>query len=208
MKQIYSVRCRIAFLLFLAVACLLAVSASAQTGAWLTHSHDEQHTALSAVGSQELSAIHWHVPVDLHPPSGEIFIHYGSPLVTAANTVIVPVKTAKNSFRVEAHNGATGKRLWMESTAYQAPEADFVPGMGPTIFGNQLFIPDIAGSVLVRQNPDEPKGTVSRLYFYGLKNFNHDPSAYKLNVQIDTPLSADANGNLFFGFLALGSNAS
>lgn len=205
MKQIYSVRCRIAFLLFLAVACLLAVSASAQTGAWLTHSHDEQHTALSTVGSQELSAIHWHVPVDLHPPSGEIFIHYGSPLVTAANTVIVPVKTAKNSFRVEAHNGATGKRLWMESTAYQAPEADFVPGMGPTIFGNQLFIPDIAGSVLVRQNPDEAKGTVSRLYFYGLKNFNHDPSAYKLNVQIDTPLSADANGNLFFGFLALGS---
>lgn len=205
MNRINSAGSRIAFLLFFAAAYLLAASAGAQTGAWLTHSHDEQHSALSTVGSQALSAIRWHVPVDLHPPTGEIFIHYGSPLVTAANTVIVPVKTGKNGFRVEAHNGATGKRLWMESTAYQAPEADFVPGMGPTIAGNRLFIPDIAGRVLVRQSPDAAKGAVSRLYFYGLKNFNHNPAAYKQNVQIDTPLSADANGNLFFGFLVLGS---
>jgi len=192
--------------LFFAGTCLLlAAIAAAQTGAWLTHSHDEQHTALSTVGSQPLSSIHWHVPVDLHPPQGEIFIHYGSPLVTAANTVIVPVKTGANSFRVEAHDGATGKRLWTQTTGYQAPGADFVPGMGPTISGSQLFIPDIAGRVLLRQNPDQPKGTVSRLYFYGVKNFNHNPAAYKQNVQIDTPLTADASGNLFFGFLALAS---
>ncbi|MGB9234651.1 MAG: hypothetical protein WCC04_09570, partial [Terriglobales bacterium] len=95
--------------------------------------------------------------------------------------------------------------LWMQATGYQAPGADFVPGMGPTISGSQLFVPDIAGRVLVRQNPDQTTGAVSHLYFYGLKNYNHDPTAYKQNVQIDTPLSADANGNVFFGFLALGS---
>jgi len=192
--------------LVLAGACLLlAAIAAAQTGAWLTHSHDEQHTALSTVGSQPLSSIHWHVPVDLHPPEGEIFIHYGSPLVTAANTVIVPVKTKANSFRVEAHDGATGTKLWMLATGYQAPGADFVPGIGPTISGNQLFIPDVAGRVLVRQNPDQTTGRISRLYFYGVKNYNSGPTAYKQNVQIDTPLTADANGNLFFGFLVLGS---
>ena len=64
-----------------------------------------------------MSKIHWQVPVDLDPPQGEIFIHCGSPLVTAANTVIVPVKTGENSFRVEAHNGATGARLWVLNTA-------------------------------------------------------------------------------------------
>jgi len=186
-------------------ACALLVAANAAAQAWLTHSHDEQHTALSTVQSQPLNSIHWHTPVDLHPPQGEIFIHYGSPLVTAANTVIVPVKTNTNSFRVEAHNGATGKRLWMLNTGWQAPGADFVPGLGPTISGSQLLIPDIAGRVIVRPNPDQTKVKISRLYFYGVKNFRKNPTAYEQNVQIDTPLSTDANGNIFFGFLALGS---
>ncbi len=188
-----------------AYAATLAPNAGAQNGAWLTHSHDEQHTALSTVQSQALDTIHWHVPVDLNPPQGTIYIHYGSPLVTAANTVIVPVKTGTNSFRVEAHNGATGKRIWAQSTGWQAPVADFIPGLGPTIFGKQLFVPDIAGRVLVRQNPDQASGAVTRLYFYGAKNYRKNPTAYEQNVQIDTPLTTDGNGNLYFGFLAIGS---
>jgi hypothetical protein len=60
-------------------------------------SHDEQHSALSTVQSQALDTIHWHVPVDLSPPQGEITIHYGSPLVTAANTVIVQRTAGKIS---------------------------------------------------------------------------------------------------------------
>jgi hypothetical protein len=184
---------------------LLAALARAQGGAWLTHSHDEQHTALSTVQSQPLKSIHWHIPVDLFPPQGEIFIHYGSPLITAANTVIVPVKTGANSFRVEAHDGATGKRLWMRNTGYIAPAADFMPALGPTISGNKLFIPDIAGRVIARQSPDQAKAITSLLYFYGVKNYKQNPTVYQQNIQIDTPLSADAKGDLFFGFLALGS---
>jgi hypothetical protein len=190
---------------WMGASALLTVNACSQTGDWLTHSHDEQHTALSTVQSQPLSVIHWHVPVDLHPPSGEIFIHYGSPLITAANTVIVPVKTGTNSFRVEAHNGATGKRLWVHNTGYQAPGATFVPGLGPTISGNNLFIPDIAGRVMVRPNPDLATAKITQLYFYGRKNFAKNPTAYKQNVQIDTPITTDASGNLYFGFLALGA---
>ncbi|MGA7909066.1 MAG: hypothetical protein WCA16_16780 [Candidatus Sulfotelmatobacter sp.] len=188
-----------------ACATMLAPNAAAQTGAWLTHSHDERHTSLSTVQSQALDTIHWQVPVDLQPPKGEIFIHYGSPLVTAANTVVVPVKTGTNSFRVEAHDGATGALLWTQGTGYHAPTAGFVPGLGPTISGEQLFVPDIAGRVLVRHNPDQTKGTVNRLYFYGVANYQADPAAYQQNVQIDTPLSTDAKGDLYFGFLALGA---
>lgn len=187
-----------------ACAAMLGPNAAAQAGAWLTHSHDEQHTALATVQSQALDTIHWHTPVDLAPPSGEILIHYGSPLVTAANTVIVPVKTGANSFRVEGYNGATGKRMWLQSTGWRAPEASFVPALGPTISGNQLFIPDLAGAVRVRHDPDQVKGAVTRLYFYGVDNYKKNPSAYAQNVQIDTPLTTDANGNLYFGFLVLG----
>jgi hypothetical protein len=193
-------------ILWIAVcAAMLSLNAAAQTGAWLMPSHDEQHSALSTVQSQALDTIHWHVPVDLSPPQGEITIHYGSPLVTAANTVIVPVKTGLNSFRVEAHNGATGKRLWAEKTGWQTSTlATFTPGLGPVLSSNSLFVPDIAGRVLVRSNPDQAVGTVTRLYFYGLENFRKNPTAYEQNVQIDTPLSIDANGNLYFGFIVSG----
>src|ERR1700690_1823582 len=193
-------------ILWMAVcAAMLTLTAAAQTGAWLMPSHDEQHSALSTVQSQALDMIHWHVPVDLSPPQGEITIHYGSPLVTAGNTVIVPVKTGTNSFRVEAHNGATGKRLWSLKTGWQAPEASFIPGLGPTISGNQLYVPDVAGRILVRPNPDEVKGgAVTHLFFYGQKNYHKNPVAYQQNVQIDTPLTSDGNGNLSFGFIVLG----
>src|SRR5438067_9810514 len=79
------------------------------TGAvWEGYAMGPQHTALSAVGSQPLNAIRWQTPVDLQPQysGGDLFIHYGSPAVTAADTVIVPVKTGTaGGFEVNAFNG-------------------------------------------------------------------------------------------------------
>src|SRR5579863_8089363 len=76
--------------------------------AWSGYAHDPQHTAISAQAAQPLHAIHWQTPVDLNPPGGgqgSLLIHYGSPIVTAGNTVIVPVKTgATDGFQVEAFN--------------------------------------------------------------------------------------------------------
>jgi hypothetical protein len=64
----------------------------------------------------------------------------------------------------KARDGATGKRLWMQKTDWQAPQATFVPGLGPRLSNNPLFVPDIAGRVLVRSSPDQAKSTVTRLY--------------------------------------------
>jgi len=192
----------------IAVALLMGATSgvlSAQVGTWRTHAHDTQHTAVSSVASQPFSAIHWQVPVDLNPPTGEIFIHYGSPLITAANTVIVPVKTGTNSFRVEAHEGATGALLWQQNTGYEAPSAGFIPGLGAALSKNRLFVPDIAGRLLVRANPDSTTGSIAHVYFYGQKNFAADPQVYRQNVQINTPLTMDSQGNIFFGFLVLGT---
>lgn len=189
---------------FLAFVFVFSVSYSAaQSRAWPTHSHDEQHTGVSSVASQPFSKIHWKAPVDLAVPAGEIFIHYGSPLVTAVNTVIVPVK-GTHSFRVVARNGATGQILWRHPTAYQAPFAGFLPGMGPTLSGNHLFIPDSGGRVIMRRSPNLATGTSSELYFYGQRNFQADPTVYEQNVQINTPLTADSHGNIYFGFVAIG----
>ena len=191
--------------LFLVIVLLFCVSYSiAQSGAWPTHSHDEQHTGVSSVASQPFSSIHWRTRVDLTVSTGEILVHYGSPLVTAANTVIVPVKTGPDSFRVEAHNGGNGDLIWTQPTGYHAPSAGFLPGLGPTLLGNFLLIPDIAGAVIARQNPNAASGNVRRLYFYGQQNFQANPTAYEQNLFINTPLTTDAHGNLFFGFLVLG----
>src|SRR5208283_106867 len=113
-------RLAVAVLCGIAGAAVLTFPVEAQTGAWLTHSHDQQHTALSTVQSQPLSQIHWQTPVDLDPARDKITVHYGSPLVTA-NTVIVPVKTGTDSFRVDAHEGAGGKKIWTLPTSYYVP---------------------------------------------------------------------------------------
>ena len=78
---------------------------------WNGYGHDPQHDAISPVASQPLNRILWQTPVDLNPQysGGELFIHYGSPLITRSNTVIVPVKTgAAGGFEVKALAGATG----------------------------------------------------------------------------------------------------
>ena len=81
------------------VLCLLCFAASARGQSialpWSGHAHDPQHTAVSRVASQPLSRIKWQTPVDLAPQySGtNLLVHYGSPLITRQNTVLIPVKT-------------------------------------------------------------------------------------------------------------------
>ena len=182
-----------------------AVARAAQTKGWPGHARNAQHTSVSSVAAQPLTKIHWHTPVDLHAPTGEIFIHYGSPLVTPAGTVIVPVKTGTDSVRIEAHNQATGAVLWRMSTGYQAPFAAFLPSFSPVLANHKLYMPAAGGTVLVRNTPDQPTGTVSRLVFYGAKNFNGNRQLYSSSIEINTPITADSAGNLYFGFVVLGA---
>src|SRR5262245_11868626 len=79
---------------------------------------DAQHTAQSTAPSQSVDAIRCSMPVDTNKQysGNDLLIHYGSPMVTAANTVLVPVKTTDASgntiFQVEARAGSDGALLW------------------------------------------------------------------------------------------------
>ncbi len=91
---------------------------------WNGYGHDAQHATISAVPSQPLNRILWQTRVDENPQysGSSLLIHYGSPLITRSNTVIVPVKTgASGGFLVRALNGVTGATNWTQSTDYRWP---------------------------------------------------------------------------------------
>jgi hypothetical protein len=123
----------LACLVIASMAVFVAVARAQQVnqrtknlGAWLSHAHDAQHTGISRVASQPLKRVHWQTPVDLQPQLsfGELLIHYGSPLITSRNTVIVPVKTgATDGFRVESRDGRDGSMKWTLNTDYSVPSA-------------------------------------------------------------------------------------
>src|SRR6185369_10389622 len=109
---------------------------------WPGFAGNPQHTAISPVRAQDLARIRWQTPVDLAPQySGdELLIHYGSPLVIAHNTVIIPVKTgALEGFRVEARNGEDGTLVWTAPTDYLLPPHGWVPVFGPVLSGARVY---------------------------------------------------------------------
>jgi len=173
---------------------------------WSDYAHDPQHTAISPVASQPLHRVIWQTSVDLSVPTnntGELFIHYGSPLITRSNTVIVPVKTTgAGGFRVEAHVGTNGVLKWMQSTDYILPSHNWVPSFSPTLtVKNRLYFPGGGGTVYYCDSPDATNAPViGKIAFYGLTNYNANTNAYLSNVFINTPITSDRYGNIYFGF--------
>ena len=193
---------------FSALWCFVAAPLSAQS--WTQYAHDPQHTTISAVPSQIPQQVRWSTPVDLAPQytGSDLYIHYGTPLITSANTVIVPVKTgATDGFEVAAIAAYQGTVLWTLSTDYSVPPHDWFPICGATLTpdGSTLAIPAAGGTILTYANPDNANGTPTRVAFYGIDNYNADPAAWNAAIQICTPISSDAQGNLYFGFISSGA---
>ncbi|HVM95581.1 MAG TPA: hypothetical protein VMT89_04295 [Candidatus Acidoferrales bacterium] len=200
--------CRCGFVIALTVVSL-KIPAAAQT-AWAGYARDAQHSALSTIASQPINRILWHTPVDLHPQysGSDLFIHYGSPLITAANTVIVPVKTGiLERFRVEARRGTDGVRIWRRASDYKLPPHDWTPSFSPTLSPlDKLWYPGKGGTVLSRTLPDKRRGAkVQRVVFYGSSLYRTHRRNFAQNVFINTPLTADAAGTIYFGLQVVGS---
>lgn len=189
-----------------------AASANAQSIAlpWSGLGHDPQHSSISRVTAQPLGHIKWTTPVDLMPQytsGGGLLIHYGTPLITRQNTVVVPVKTgATDTFRVEGHDATTGSQTWMELSDYTLPTHHWVPSYGIALTPkNRVYFAGAGGTVYFRDTPDAATGTRGQLAFFGLTNYLAAPSTFNTNVQINTPITSDRYGNIYFGFLVTGS---
>jgi hypothetical protein len=176
---------------------------------WPTFALNPQHTAQSPVASQQLQVIQWSTPVDLHPQysGSDLLIHYGSPLETPGNTLIVPVKTGTTGgFEVEAIDPPTATVKWTNTTDYILPPHGWTPSYSPTLTPTgRLYFAGAGGTVYYIDNPDQTGATITgQLAFYGIGNYTH--SGFDNSVFIDTPITADSSGNIYFGFQVTGSN--
>ncbi len=202
----------------LLMIAMSALPARAQAPTWAGYARDPQHSTLSTVASKDLNRILWQTSVDGDTASsssgGDLYIHYGSPMVTAANTVIVPTKLGANSFEVQAINGSTGAVMWTQTTDYRydssavgGPPFGWTPSYSPTLTPTGgMFYPGAGGTLYYRDNLNS-SGNVAptQLAFYdssgsGLTEYNANKSAFNSSVYIDTPLTSDASGNVYFGF--------
>jgi hypothetical protein len=163
------------------------------TAFWGNFAGTAQHTANAPVSSQPLNQILWSTPVDLDPQynGGDLLEHYGSPLITQANTVIVPVKTgATGGFEVTGRSGAGGTLLWTEPTDYLLPPHDWVPSYAPVLTAaGTLYYAGAGGTVYSITNVDSTNpSTPVQLAYYGLSNYQANPSAYNSTVYVNTPV--------------------
>ena len=182
-----------------------------QGPAWYGYGRDAQHTGASAIASQVFGDISWSTPVDLAPqysPNGALLTHYGSPVVTTNNAVVYPVKTgAGGGYRIDARDGITGTLLWSMATDYLTPPHNWLPPYNVLLTQQgRLYAPAAGGKLIVRADADAANSTLATHVFFGATAYNANPAAYDSTVVINTPMTADANGNVFFGFRVTATN--
>ena len=175
-----------------------------------TFAGNAQHTSIYAAPAQNLNLIKWSTSIDLNNTGA--LIHYGAPLVTAANTVLVPVKTGTtNGFRVDAIDGATAAAKYSLASDYILPAHVWMPSYQPTVatgaFGTRLYYPGAGGTIFHVDNPDSltPSAPVRHVFYTSLAGYNANAAAYNNSIFVNTPITADANGNIFFGFRVQGT---
>jgi hypothetical protein len=194
-----------------AIVCLCAAAPALaqETPAWRGYGANAQHSAPAPAKGQKIKALHWKTAIDLNPQfSGdELLIHYGSPMITGSNTVLLPVKTGTTGgFRMEAHDAASGTLLWKKKTDFILAPHDWTPSFPAHLTAqNRLYYAGAGGTVYFRDTPDLRKGAHGQLAFYGRKSYRQNKTTYDQNVMIDTPITADEAGNVYFGFYVGGS---
>ncbi len=179
--------------------------------AWSGYGRDAQHTGVSPIASQDLNRVAWSTAVDLAPPytaGGALLTHYGSPIVTTRNTVVITVKTAAaGAFRLEGRTGATGALVWQAALDYVMPPRNWLPPCNALLTPQgRIYAPGAGGKVVVRTDADAATSALAQQVFYGAAAYNANPATYDATVFINTPFTSDAAGNVFFGFQVTAAN--
>jgi len=139
---------------------------------------------------------------------------YSNPTWTI--TVLTP-----NTFSLNGSMGNgtyTGGGTWefttasSSSTSYIEPQYNWLPP-NQAVYDpvtNRAYFPGPGGTIDYISNPDTSRGVVTPVQeaFYGTSNYTANESAYNSSIYINTPLTVDTLGNVYFGYEVTGSNPS
>jgi len=197
---------RIVTIVALAGGLAAAQQPAASTGEVPTFAGNAQHTAVFEPPAANLNAIRWSTTIDRRQTFSNT--HYGSPLATAGNTLIVPVKTESDGFElrfVDATNGEVRRAI---ASDYVLPAHNWIPVYQPVLVSQRVYYAGAGGTLFYVSNPDSRvlwSGRPNRLAFFGADAFERDKAGFTSTVFVNTPLTADRLGNVFFGFRVQGT---
>jgi hypothetical protein len=186
--------------------------------AWPGFAGNAQHSALSAGPSQDLGQIVWRKRIDFNPPyqgDGSLPVHYGSPVITDQNTVVLPIKVGfAGIFNIEARSGGNGALIWSYDSDYRLPPSGWIPAYSLTLAtaaadGSapaRLYAAGAGGKLLMRDSPDQSAGMFETAVFYGAAAYAAATAKLDDTVRINTPITLDSQRNAFFGFQVTGDN--
>ncbi len=137
---------------------------------------------------------------------------------TNANGTFTIENVTSNSFELEgtSGNGAySGGGTWVlnpsNSSSYVEPTYGWLPSYQPVYDAvtNRVYFPGPGGTIDYVANPDQAgTPTVVQEAFYGLSNYTANESEYNNSIYINTGLTVDSAGNVYFGFTETGTNPS
>lgn len=189
---------------------MLALSKGKITAQPFSFAGDAQHTSTFEPAAQPLNFLRWSTSVNTFSPNASW--HYGAPLVTASNTVLVPAPVINTTgFQIKAFTATTGQLKYTLATDYRRSFSFWGPPYQPAIAtppsGPRLYYPGAGGTVYFVENidADAPSAPVQQCFYTNLTGYLANSNAFNNSIVISTPITSDTNGNIFFGFGVAGT---
>jgi hypothetical protein len=200
-----------AIVLFLRLGVSLATCIGRSAGAQpFSFAGDAQHTGVYNVPAQPLNAIHWTTSLDISGPP--IDGHYGAPVISSGSTLLAPVKVP-TGFQISAFDAVTGQPKYTLSTDYIPPPDKsgtaglpvYQPVIANALSSPRLYYAGAGGTVYYIENIDSNahSAPVQQCFYTNLAAYAANASGsngFNNTIFINTPLTADSNGVVFFGF--------